>query len=55
MRCADWVADRIPTDSIAQLQVWIGRRSNIGRGALLGGAIGAGLGIMCAGSYDENE
>jgi len=52
---ADWQMDRIPTDSIAQLQVRIGRRSNIGRGALIGGGIGAGLGLLCAGSYDENE
>ena len=52
---AHWVTDRIPTDSIAQLQVRIGRRSNAGRGALIGGGVGVALGLLCAASYNENE
>jgi hypothetical protein len=50
-----WVAVRIPTDSIAQLQTRIGRRANGGRGALIGGGIGVGLGVLCAASYNEDE
>ena len=50
-----WMASRVPADSIAQLQVRIGRRSNPGPGALIGGAIGAALGVVCAFGYDEND
>jgi hypothetical protein len=50
-----WVADRIPTDSVAQLQARVGRRANGGRGALIGGGIGAALGALCASSYNEDE
>ena len=35
-----WVAERIPTASIAHLQARIGRRANGARGALIGGGIG---------------
>ena len=52
---AHWVAERIPTDSIAQLQARIGRRANGGRGALIGGGIGVVLGGLCAIGYDEDE
>jgi hypothetical protein len=43
-----WLAGSLSTDSIARLQVRVGRRGNAGRGALIGGLLGAGLGIACA-------
>ena len=43
-----WVAESLPTDSITQLQVRVGRRGNAGRGALIGGLAGVVLGIACA-------
>jgi hypothetical protein len=46
---AKWVPASLPADSIALLQVRIGRRGNAGRGALIGGAVGLGLGLACAG------
>jgi hypothetical protein len=49
------VADRIPTDSIGQLQTRIGRRANGGRGALIGGGIGLALGALCAIGYEEDQ
>jgi len=49
-----WVADRVPTDSIAQLQVRIGRRGNAGRGALIGGGIGFALGALCSLGDSDN-
>lgn len=48
-----WVAKTVPTDSIADLQVRIGRRSNPGRGALIGGVVGALVGVMCALQTEE--
>ena len=48
-----WVAGSLATDSVARLQVRIGRRSNPGRGALFGAAVGLGLGIACAGEEGE--
>lgn len=54
-RAAHWVADRIPTDSIAQLQARIGRRANGGRGALIGAGIGLALGGLCAAQYEGDE
>ena len=50
-----WLADSLKTDSIARLQVLVGRRGNAGRGALIGGAIGAALGLACAADYDAEE
>jgi hypothetical protein len=44
-----WVRGSLATDSIARLQVRVGRRGNPGRGALIGGLIGATLGVLCAG------
>ena len=42
------VSRSIGTDSIATLQVRIGRRDNAGRGALIGAIAGLGLGFVCA-------
>lgn len=43
-----WTPDTVATPSLATLQVAVGRRSNAGRGALIGFAVGPGLGIACA-------
>jgi hypothetical protein len=50
-----WRPDSLGTDSLARLQVWVGRRDNAGRGAVIGGAIGAALGIACAADYDAEK
>ena len=50
-----WLADSLTTDSIVRLQVRVGRRGNAGRGALIGGAIGAALGMACAADYNADE
>ena len=42
-----WVAASLPTRDLARLQVKVGRRDNIGRGVLIGGAIGLALGVAC--------
>jgi hypothetical protein len=52
---ARWLTDSLAVDSIARLQVRVGRRGNGGRGALIGGAIGAALGIACAADYDAES
>jgi hypothetical protein len=44
-----WTLDTVATPSLAKLQVTVGRRGNAGRGALIGLAVGLGLGIACAG------
>jgi hypothetical protein len=49
-----WVPDRVPTDSIAQLQVRVDRRGNAGRGALIGGGVGLLLGALCAIGDSDN-
>ena len=38
----------VPTDSVAVLQVRVGRRGNAVRGALIGGLVGVGIGFLCA-------
>jgi hypothetical protein len=43
-----WIATSLATDSIARLQVRVGRRRNPGRGALIGGILGGALGLACA-------
>lgn len=43
-----WVMGSLATDSIARLQVRVGRRGNPGRGALIGGLVGGAIGILCA-------
>jgi hypothetical protein len=43
-----WTPDTVATPSLAKLQVSVGRRGNAGRGALIGFAVGLGLGIACA-------
>jgi hypothetical protein len=43
-----WETGSLATDSIARLQVRVGRRGNAGRGALIGGLLGAVMGIACA-------
>ena len=43
-----WSLDTVPTPSLAKLQVPVGRRGNTGCGALIGFAVGLGLGIACA-------
>lgn len=42
-----WVRDSISTDSIARLQVHVGRRGNGLRGALIGTIAGAAIGVLC--------
>jgi hypothetical protein len=42
-----WTHETIPTDSIAVLQVHVGRRGNAGGGALIGGLVGLGIGALC--------
>jgi hypothetical protein len=42
------VTAALATDAVARLQVRVGRRGNAGIGALVGGAVGLGLGIACA-------
>jgi len=65
LRVASFVADlsgrpdqrvvtAIPTDSIAQLQVHVGRRRHVGRGLLIGGLAGAALGGLCASDADHS-
>lgn len=43
-----WARGSVSTDSIGRLQVRVGRRSNGGRGALIGVLVGGGLGLACA-------
>jgi hypothetical protein len=43
-----WAARSLRADSVAALQVKVGRRSNVGRGALIGAATGLLVGIGCA-------
>lgn len=38
----------LPTDSVAVLQVRVGRKGNAGRGALIGAAVGLAIGAACA-------
>jgi hypothetical protein len=52
---AAWAPDRVPTDSIAQLQTLVGAQANAGRGALIGGGIGLALGALCAIGSNEDE
>lgn len=42
-----WIPVSVPTDSLAALQVLVGKRSNAGRGALIGGIAGAALALAC--------
>lgn len=42
-----WVMGSLATDSIARLQVRVGRRGNAGRGALIGGLVGGAIGVLC--------
>lgn len=42
----------VPTDSVAVLQVRVGRRGNALRGALIGGLAGVGIGFLCANEAD---
>ena len=44
----EWVRDSISTDSIARLQVRVGRRGNGTRGAIIGALAGATIGVICA-------
>jgi hypothetical protein len=44
----EWVRDSISTDSIARLQVRVGRRGNGIRGAIIGALAGATIGVICA-------
>lgn len=43
-----WVTVSLATESVDRLQVRVGRRSNPGRGALIGAAVGVLSGIGCA-------
>lgn len=52
-RRGQWVARSLATDSLAQLQVRTGRRSNALRGMFIGIGVGFGLGLLgAAGSGD---
>jgi hypothetical protein len=42
------VTDSLATDSLARLQVHVGRRGHPGRGVLVGGVVGLAIGIACA-------
>jgi hypothetical protein len=44
----EWVRDSVSTESIARLQVRVGRRGNGSLGAIIGAIGGATIGIMCA-------
>ena len=48
------VVTAIPTDSIARLQVHVGRRRHVVRGLLFGGLAGAALGALCASDADHS-
>jgi hypothetical protein len=48
-----WTRDSLSARTLAALQVRVGRRSNLGRGALIGAAVGLGLGFVCAGEEGE--
>ena len=52
---AHWAAERIPTDSIALLQAKVRKGTQAGQGAMIGGGIGLGLGLLCAGGSDESD
>jgi hypothetical protein len=47
-RAQHWVPSSLPTDSIARLQVRIGRRGNAGRGAIIGALVGLAAAVSCA-------
>lgn len=42
-----WVAASVATDSVARLQVHIGRRGNAGLGAAFGALVGGAVGVAC--------
>ena len=48
-----WVREAIATDSLALLQVRIGRDRNPGKGALFGAVSGLALGILCAATVED--
>jgi hypothetical protein len=52
---AHWVADRVPTDSIALLQAKVRQGTQVGRGAMIGGGIGFAVGLLCAAGSDESD
>lgn len=43
-----WVTRTVPAESLAQVQVRVGRRRNIGGGAAIGLGVGFMLGLACA-------
>lgn len=43
-----WVKGQFPTDSLARLQVHVGRHGNAAKGVVIGAAIGLGFGALCA-------
>lgn len=45
---ARWEAGAVATASLARLERRVGRRGNVGRGALIGTGIGLVVGILCA-------
>jgi hypothetical protein len=47
------ITGSVPTDSVAGLQVRVGRRGNAGRGALFGGLVGVAIGGWCASEPGE--
>ncbi len=47
-RRREWFERTVPTESLAVLQVRVRRRSNVGRGALIGAAVGLAAGAGCA-------
>ena len=52
---AHWAAERIPTDSIALLQAKVRQGTQVGQGALIGGGIGFGVGLLCAAGSDGSD
>jgi len=48
-----WARVSLATDSVGRLQVRIGRRTNTGRGTLIGLAAGGVLGVACAATTES--
>ena len=48
----EWVREAMATESLALVQVRIGRQGNAGRGALIGGIAGLAIGAVCAATVE---
>lgn len=52
---SDWRTEDVPVSAITSLRVAAGNKSNVGRGALIGGGIGAGLGLILGAAAAAEE